>query len=212
MFKSGNDSTGYSEEDKNLIIDSAAEKYGQFLEVLGFIHFRSDPNMKDTPKRVAKSMVKELFAGCYTNPPSITTFENDKKYTGMIFDGAIDVKSMCSHHFLPFLGKAYVAYIPSERGKLLGLSKLNRVVEWFSRRPQVQENLTIQIHEFLEKKCEENVGVAVLIECEHMCSKCRGVNHNSLMITSQMSGAFLDEGPARAEFLKSVEFTKNFRG
>ena len=116
---------------------------------------------------------------------------------------------MCSHHHLAFTGMAHVAYIPSKTGKIIGLSKLNRIVDWFARRPQVQENLTTQISQHVDKICERNHGVAVLIECDHTCCSARGIKHASTMRTARMTGAFLDNNDtSRAEFYKFVEFAK----
>jgi GTP cyclohydrolase I len=107
------------------------------------------------------------------------------------------------------MGQAHVAYIPSKDGKVIGLSKLNRIVDWFSRRPQVQENLTMQIHTYIDKICEKNKGVAVMIEANHTCCSNRGIKHDSTMRTARMSGAFLDEKDnSRSEFYKFVEFSK----
>ena len=118
------------------------------------------------------------------------------------------MKSSCSHHFLPFVGKAHVAYIPGSEGKVIGLSKLNRIVEWFARRPQVQENLTQQICDYINQVCEDNKGVAVMIEAKHMCASCRGVRHDSTMMTSRLTGAFNDNPATRSEFYKFVDYLK----
>jgi len=126
-------------------------------------------------------------------------------YDGVVFQGNIDVKSFCSHHHLPFIGYAHVAYIPSEKGKVIGLSKLNRIVEYFARRPQVQENLTMQIHDYINEMTEYNKGVAVMIEAKHMCACVRGVRHDSTMMTSKMSGAFMQDASSRNEFYRFVD-------
>jgi GTP cyclohydrolase I len=111
------------------------------------------------------------------------------------------------------MGVAHVAYIPAANGKVIGLSKLNRIVDWFSRRPQVQENLTMQIHQYIDEVCVKNKGVAVLIEANHTCCSNRGIKHDSTMRTARMSGAFLDEKDnSRAEFYKFVEFAQNNKG
>jgi GTP cyclohydrolase I len=123
-----------------------------------------------------------------------------------VFQGNIEVKSICSHHHLPFVGKAHVAYLPGD--KVIGLSKLNRIVEWFARRPQVQENLTMQIHDYINKVCEGNNGVAVMIEANHMCACIRGVKHDSTMMTSKLSGAFLNRPEVREEFYDFVKRLK----
>lgn len=183
-------------------IELAEQKYGEFLSALGF-DWESDPNMRETPKRVAKMMVSDIFKGHYSESPKITVFENVNKYSGIVFQGNTEVKSMCSHHFLPFDGVAHIAYLPGE--KIIGLSKLNRIVDFFSRRPQVQENLTSQIHEFLDKVLEGNQGVAVYIEAKHLCVSHRGIRQNSTMKTTKLSGAFLDsQDGAKQEFFNYI--------
>jgi len=197
-----------TEEEKEIIIENAAAAYEQYMDALGF-DWRNDPNSSDTPRRVAKAFVNDLAEGCYNKPPKITAFDNVDKYDGLVFQGNITVHSFCSHHHLPFVGNAHVSYIPGKDGKVIGLSKLNRIVEWFSRRPQVQENLTMQIHKHIDKVCEENKGVAVLVEADHMCACIRGVKHNSTMKTARMSGAFLDKGDlTRQEFYDFVRDLK----
>lgn len=187
--------------EKEAMIAEAAKNYAGFMDALK-INWKNDPNSKDTPRRVAKSFVNDLASGCYNVAPNITAFENLDKYDGMVFQGNITVNSFCSHHHLPFIGKAHVAYLPGD--KVIGLSKLNRIVEWFATRPQVQENLTMQIHNFIDQICEGNGGVAVKIEANHLCACVRGVKHNSTMMTSKLSGAFKEQDAAREEFYDCV--------
>ena len=197
-----------SDYEKRIMIEEAAEHYGKYMTALGF-HWEDDPNSADTPKRVAKAFVNDLAEGCYTDPPRITAFDNVDQYDGLVFQGNITVHSFCSHHHLPFIGHAHVAYIPGKDGKVIGLSKINRIVEWFARRPQVQENLTMQIHKHMDKVCEGNKGVAVLVEANHMCACVRGVKHDSTMKTARMSGAFLDKTDlTRQEFYDFVRDLK----
>lgn len=186
----------------------AEKAFGDFLKALGFEDWKENPHMKDTPRRVAKSFVEDLIQGCYLEEPNITAFENIDKYDGMVFQGDIELNSLCSHHILPFIGKAHVAYIPSPDGKVIGLSKLNRVVEWFARRPQVQENLTMQIHDYINQICEKNLGVAVQLEANHLCACVRGVRHDSTMKTSKLSGAFKQIPEAREEFYFFIQSLK----
>ena len=155
--------------------------------------------------RVAKAFVNDLAEGCYGKGPKITAFDNLDGYDGMVFQGGIKVNSFCSHHHLPFIGVAHTAYIPSKDGKIIGLSKLNRIVEFYSRRPQVQENLTMQIHDHIDKVCEGNLGTAVMIEANHMCACVRGVKHDATMKTSKLSGEFMNyKSHARQEFYNFV--------
>jgi GTP cyclohydrolase I len=207
-LKYGNQSITLSEEEKTEMINEAAVHYGNFLKSLRFENYLDDPNMTDTPRRVAKAFIEDLYQGCYNAPPKITAFDNIDKYDGIVFQGNIDVKSTCSHHALPFIGYAHVAYIPSEDGKVIGLSKLNRIVEYFARRPQVQENLCSQIALYLDEVCEGNKGVAVVIEANHMCACVRGVKHNSTMMTSKLLGAFKEDASTRTEFYKFIDILK----
>lgn len=202
----------HTPEETQTLVDRGAAAYEAYLDALGF-DWRNDPNSADTPRRVAKAFVTDLAMGCYTEPPKVTAFDNVDGYDGMVCQNNIKVVSMCSHHHAPFVGVAHVAYIPSKDGKVLGLSKLNRIVDWYARRPQVQENLTAQVHEHIDMVCEKNNGVAVMIEANHSCCSNRGIKHDSTMRTARMSGAFLDNGDqSRAEFYKFVEFAQNNNG
>ncbi len=192
-------------------IQAAEEAYGKFLEALGF-DWKNNPHMEDTPHRVAKAWVNDLARGCFENEPKITAFENDGQYDGMVCQTNIPVISMCAHHNLPFMGYAHVAYIPSPDGKVIGLSKLNRVVDHICRRPSVQETLNMDIHKFIDKVCSNNRGVAVMVEANHTCCSLRGIKQNSTMRTARMSGAFHEPGDgSRNEFYKFVEFAQNSR-
>lgn len=193
-----------SKEEKEEMILEASKHYARFMTALG-IDYENDPNSRDTPLRVAKSFVNDLIKGRYQEELKITSFENIEKYDGLVFQGNIDMKSMCSHHHLAFAGVVHVAYIPHTKGKIIGLSKLNRIVEYYSRRPQVQENLTQQISAHISKVCEKNLGVAVLVEAQHTCCSHRGVKHESTMKTSKLTGVFLDNNNlARQEFYDFV--------
>lgn len=208
-LKAANHNVPHTDEERAAIVDKATIAYEAFLDALN-IDWRNDPHSSGTPRRVAKSFVYDLIKGCYEKPPVITAFKNTDKYDGIVCQTNIKVVSLCSHHHLAFTGVAHVAYIPSPDGKVIGLSKLNRIVEWFSRRPQVQENLTMQIHQHIDQICEGNKGVAVLIEADHTCCSSRGVKHDSTMRTARMSGAFLKNNDlSRTEFYKFVEFAKN---
>jgi GTP cyclohydrolase I len=193
-------------------IKAAEEAYGKFLEALGF-DWKNNPHMEDTPRRVAKAWVHDLARGCFEEAPKITAFENDGQYDGMVCQTNIPVISMCAHHNLPFMGYAHVAYIPSPDGKVIGLSKLNRIVDYISRRPSVQETLNMDIHKFIDKVCTNNKGVAVMVEANHTCCSLRGIKQNSSMRTARMSGAFHETGDgSRNEFYKFVEFAQGSRG
>jgi GTP cyclohydrolase I len=148
--------------------------------------------------------VDEIFAGLdYSNFPKVTTIENKMNYSTFLLERKIAVKSVCEHHFVAFMGEAYVAYIPS--GKVIGLSKINRIVEFFSRRPQVQERLTEQIFHTLCFVLETE-NVAVVIKAEHFCVKLRGVEDvNSDTITAKLGGAFYEKADLRNEFYQSIK-------
>jgi GTP cyclohydrolase I len=162
----------------------------------------NDESLAGTPQRVAKMYVQEIFKGL--NPgkfPSITLFPNKFQYKKMLVERNITVYSYCEHHFVPIIGKAHVAYIPNEH--VIGLSKINRIVEYFSKRPQVQERLTEQIAQAMKQTLEIE-DVAVIMDADHLCVASRGIQDvNSSTVTSHYSGEFLDAN-SREEFLKYV--------
>jgi len=207
LLKKANGNIPRTEEEKAQMIEQAAEYYGKFLTALGF-DWAADPHSANTPKRVSKAWVNDLIAGSVGSEPVITSFPNTEGYTGLICQTRIPVISMCSHHNLQFVGLAHVAYIPGKEStdQVIGLSKLNRIVDFYSRRPQVQESLTKQIHDHIDKLCIGNRGVAVVIESTHNCVRCRGLNHESVMKTSQLSQYFwTNEIGTRAEFFSLIE-------
>lgn len=193
-----------TEKEKESMIELAAEKYGEFLTALG-CDWKNDPNSSDTPRRVAKAYVKDLWRGRYDAMTDITAFPSDG-YDGIVQESNIPVTSMCSHHHQTIGGRVSIAYVPSKDGKVVGLSKLNRIVEHFGRRGAIQEQLTVAIHNAIDKICEGNLGVAVMIDATHNCVSCRGVKHHGAsMQTAKLSGCFLNEDSARAEFYKNIE-------
>ena len=193
-----------SQDEKEIIIEQAAYHYGEFLSALG-VDWKNDPNSSNTPKRVAKAYVNDLWAGRYNPMSGITAFPSDG-YDGIVFEGGIPLTSMCSHHHQTIMGNVHVAYIPGENSNVIGLSKLNRVVEHFGRRGAIQEQLTVAIHHAINELITDNKGVAVMIEATHNCVQCRGVKHGGAsMKTAKLSGAFLDDGNARSEFYQFVK-------
>jgi GTP cyclohydrolase I len=160
----------------------------------------SDDSLRETPKRIAKLYIDEYFYGLdYNNFPKATIIENKMKVDEMVVERNIIVNSLCEHHFLPITGHAFVAYIPNEN--VLGLSKLNRIVDFFSRRPQVQERLALQIYHSLSYLLKTE-NVAVIIQAEHACVRTRGVKDPcSDTITSKLGGVFKQMGGPRSEFL-----------
>jgi GTP cyclohydrolase I len=171
------------------------------MEILG-MDLRDD-SLRGTPLRVAKMYVKELFQGLNpANMPNMTLFENKFQYNEMLVEKNINFYTNCEHHFVPFFGKAHVAYISS--GKVIGLSKLNRLVEYFSKRPQVQERLTMQIGKALQTVLQTQ-DVAVMMDAKHLCVSSRGVKDDSSnTITSFFGGKFQEEN-TKLEFLKYIE-------
>ena len=173
------------------------EHFREIMNVLGLD--LTDDSLSGTPKRVAKMYVQEIFSGLNPkNKPEIALFENKYKYKEMLVEKDITFYSNCEHHFVPIFGKAHVAYISN--GQVIGLSKINRVVQYFARRPQVQERLTIQIAEEL-KRVLNTEDVAVVIDAVHLCVSSRGVQDNdSKTVTSHFGGKFNDEASRREFF------------
>jgi GTP cyclohydrolase I len=202
MLNKANGNEVIDKFEKSKRLDEAAKYYGLFLESLGF-DYEADPQTVDTPKRVAKAWMDDLIKGSVTAEPNITVFPNEEGYDGIVIQTGIKVNSMCAHHNLPFYGYAAIAYLPE--GNVIGLSKLNRIVDWFSRRPQMQESLTQQIHKYLSDKlkCEH---VAVSISGHHLCCGMRGIQHpDSIMTTNKFSGHFLDtDNLIREEFMNAI--------
>jgi len=187
-----------SDEEKIKII---SRHFREIMDTLGLD--LNDDSLNGTPKRVAKMFVKEIFSGLNPkNKPVIALFENKYKYNQMLIEKNITLYSNCEHHFVPIIGKAHIAYISS--GKVIGLSKLNRIVQYYSQRPQVQERLTIQIANEL-KSVLETEDVAVVIDAVHLCVSSRGVKDvNSSTVTFEYSGKFNDE-KTRAEFFSFIK-------
>ena len=194
--------------------DSAFEKTADEKKAKIAYHFREimdtlgldleDDSLKGTPERVAKMYVEEIFSGLDPmNKPKIALFENKYQYGEMLVEKNITLFSNCEHHFVPIIGKAHIAYI--SKGKVIGLSKLNRIAQYFAKRPQVQERLTIQIGKELEKVLGTK-DVAVIIDAEHLCVSSRGVKDvNSATVTSYYGGKFENQ-ETKKEFLAYLNF------
>ena len=195
-----------SDEEKAEMIKNATKAFGEFLTALR-CDWKNDPNSDNTPHRVAKAYVNDLWAGRYNGAPNITAFPSDG-YDGMVFEGGIPLTSMCSHHHQTIMGKVHVAYIPGDDSNVIGLSKLNRLVEHFGRRGTIQEQLTVAIHNSIDTIINDNKGVAVMIDATHNCVSCRGVKHGGAsMKTSKLTGAFKDDPATRSEY---YEFVKGY--
>lgn len=207
LLKKANGNIARTSEEKAQMIEQAAEYYGKFLTALGF-DWAADPHSANTPKRVAKAWVNDLISGSISPEPEVTAFPNDEGYTGLICQTRIPVVSMCAHHNLQFLGVCHAAYLPGKEktDMVIGLSKLNRIVDFYARRPNIQESLTKQIHDHINRLCFGNRGVAVIIESQHNCVKCRGIKHDSVMKTSQLSGYFYDNSVgSRVELFNLID-------
>ena len=187
--------------DDELKIELISKKFKDIMDILGLD--LTDDSLKDTPKRVAKMYVKEIFSGLNpVNKPKIALFENKYNYDEMVLEKNITFYSNCEHHFVPIIGKAHVAYISN--GKVIGLSKLNRIVEYFAKRPQVQERLTMQIANEL-KQILNTQDVAVVIDAKHLCVSMRGVkDESSTTITASYSGKFKEDS-VKNEFLSHIK-------
>lgn len=182
-------------------IERIQENFAEIMHTLGLD--LTDDSLKGTPYRVAKMYVREIFKGLNpANKPKARSFNNNYNYSDMVIEKNIRVSSFCEHHFLPFIGKAHVAYISN--GKVIGLSKINRLVEYYSHRPQVQERLTLQIADALSEAMDTN-DVAVFIESKHFCVSMRGIRDiNSTTVTSEFRGAFLEQDTQQ----KFIDFIK----
>ncbi|WP_394798671.1 GTP cyclohydrolase I FolE [Blattabacterium cuenoti] len=182
-------------------IEKIKKHFFQIMEILGLD--MNDDSLRKTPKRVAKMFIQEIFSGLNPkNTPNFSIFENKYKYNQMLIEKNITVYSTCEHHFLPIIGKAHVGYISN--GKVVGLSKINRIVNFYAKRPQVQERLTIQIVQSL-KKMLETQDVACIIEAKHLCVNSRGIKDtDSSTVTTELIGSFKNNSEIRKEFLHHI--------
>jgi GTP cyclohydrolase I len=194
-----------TESEKWKMVEEAEEAYGKFLTALG-CDWENDPNSMETPRRVAKAYVFDLWAGRYNAMSDITSFPSDG-YQGIVLEKDIPLISQCSHHHQTIIGVVHIAYIPGPEGNVVGLSKLNRIVDTFGRRGAIQEQLTMAIHNAIDKICEGNVGVMVMVKATHNCVSCRGVKHQGAsMMTSEVSGVFADHSKtAKMEVLEMIK-------
>ena len=193
-----------NQQEKQIIIEHAEDAYGKFLTALG-VDWQNDPNSMETPRRVAKAYVMDLWKGRYELPTDITAFPSDG-YDGIVLERDIPIVSMCSHHHQAILGKAHIAYIPGADGKVVGLSKLNRIVEHFARRGAIQEQLTVAIHNAIQAVAETE-DVMIIMHAGHQCVSCRGVKHQGAsMVTSEVSGVFADHNKtAKMEVIEMIK-------
>lgn len=192
--------------DDNSKIEAIQKDVASIMNTLGLD--LTDDSLKGTPKRVAKMFVQELFGGLHpNNKPNPSTFDNKYKYGEMLVEKNITLYSTCEHHLLPIVGRAHVAYISN--GKVIGLSKMNRIVDYFAKRPQVQERLTIQVVRELQKALGTD-DVACVIDAKHLCVNSRGIRDiESSTVTSEFGGAFQEE-KVRREFLDYIKLDTQF--
>jgi GTP cyclohydrolase I len=180
--------------------DEVADKLRGVLQSL-VIDIDHDHNSQDTARRVAKMFVREVFHGRYTPPPKVTEFPNVTQLDELMIVGPISVRSACSHHLCPILGRVWVGVLPNEESALIGLSKYARLVKWVMNRPQIQEEAISQLADLLEARMHPK-GLAIVMEADHMCMQWRGVEESETKMTSSiMRGAFLEDASLRREFL-----------
>ncbi|HWP17828.1 MAG TPA: GTP cyclohydrolase I [Burkholderiaceae bacterium] len=182
------------------LLDEVQGKIAGVLESL-VIDTESDHNTQDTARRVAKMYLNEVFKGRYVRIPPVTEFPNVERLNELMIVGPVTVRSACSHHFCPIIGKLWIGVMPNEHSNLIGLSKYARLAEWIMSRPQIQEEAVTQVADLLQDKMQPD-GLAIVMEADHFCMQWRGVKDmDSKMVNSVMRGAFLKDANLRREFL-----------
>ena len=185
------------------MLDEVAEKMKGVLSSL-VIDTAHDHNTDQTARRVAKMYVNEVFRGRYVKAPAITEFPNVEHLNELMIVGPITVRSACSHHFCPVIGKIWIGVMPNEHTNVIGLSKYARLAEWIMGRPQIQEEAVVQLADLIQQKTQPD-GLAIVMEASHYCMAWRGVKDlDSKMINSVMRGAFLKDANLRREFLSLI--------
>jgi GTP cyclohydrolase IA len=186
------------------LIDEVTQRVQGVLESL-VIDTTSDHNTQETARRVAKMYVTEVFRGRYFPPPTVTEFPNAEHLNELMIVGPVTVRSACSHHFCPIMGRIWIGLMPNEHSNLIGLSKYVRLTNWIMTRPQIQEEAITQVAELLMSKVSPD-GLAVVMEADHFCMHWRGVkDENAKMINSVMRGSFLKDHTLRREFLSLIK-------
>lgn len=188
--------------EQTTMLGAAATKLEELFDILRIDH-RNDHNTRDTPKRVARMLIEELMQGRFAEPPAITEFDNVQRFNELIVIGPITLRSTCAHHLMPIYGEAYIGVLPAADGKIIGLSKYDRIVEHFGARLQIQEELVQQIGEFIWERTAPQ-GLAVRISAVHMCRTQRGVRgtHQGRMVTSAYFGSLREDPARKEEFLR----------
>ncbi len=188
------------ETELSALEDELAANMQSLLETL-VIDTRSDHNTRGTARRVARMFLHEVFRGRYHRMPAVTEFPNAERLNELMIVGPITVRSACSHHLVPILGKLWIGVLPSEQSNLIGLSKFSRIADWIMSRPQIQEEAVMQLADLLEARLKPE-GLAIVLEADHFCTHWRGVKDESHMTNSVMRGAFLTNPESRKEFLQ----------
>jgi GTP cyclohydrolase I len=185
-----------------LLEDEVCARMQQLLEAL-VIDTESDHNTRGTARRVARMFLHEVFKGRFHRMPRVTEFPNAARLNELMIMGPITVRSSCSHHFVPIIGKLWIGVLPSEHSHLVGLSKYSRIADWIMSRPQIQEEAVMQLADLLEARLAPE-GIAIVLEADHFCMQWRGVKDESHMTNSVMRGAFLNNPDLRREFLDLI--------
>lgn len=174
-------------------------------ELLNALQIRRDHNTEETAKRMARMFVNEVFAGRYTRQPEITLFPNVKGIRNLYTVGPVTIRSCCSHHFVPIMGQAWFGVIPTPESKLMGLSKFSRIANWFFNRPQIQEEGTQQLGDWLKENLG-GAGIGLVVRAKHFCTVWRGIKDSEeTMVTSFMHGVLDTDPKARAEFFEAIK-------
>ena len=186
------------------LLDEVSAKLQDVLQSL-VIDTALDHNTRDTGRRVARMFINEVFGGRYVPMPAVTEFPNAAHLNELMIVGPITVRSACSHHLCPIIGKVWIGVMPNEHSNLIGLSKYARIAQWIMRRPQIQEEAVVQLADLLQEKMQPD-GLAVVMEADHFCMQWRGVKDpDAKMINSVMRGAFLKDRALRREFLALIK-------
>lgn len=189
--------------DLEKMLDEVETKFKTVLDSL-VIDTENDHNTGKTARRVAKMFLTEVFKGRYVAPPAITEFPNAENLNELLIVGPISVRSACSHHFCPVIGKIWIGVLPNRKTNVIGLSKYARLTDWVMSRPQIQEEAVIQLADLIQSRTKPD-GLAIVMEASHFCMSWRGVKENdSKMLNSVMRGAFLNDASLRREFLSLI--------
>ena len=193
----------HDESELNALEDEVAQKMQALLEAL-VIDTDNDHNTRGTAHRVARMFLHEVFKGRYHQKPVLTEFPNAEHLNELMIVGPIAVRSACSHHFVPIIGRLWIGVLPNEASNLIGLSKFSRVADWVMSRPQIQEEAVVQLADMLEEAMRPD-GIAIVLEADHLCTQWRGVKDSSHMTNSVMRGTFLTNAQSRMEFLALIK-------